>query len=246
MFHFLGKLGFVVGRKLSRIGRFLIGQGTTKAQKQVFVALGVGDVVYAEMPFSDAKLYDVPDGHRVRPYLVAKKNARSIWCYPASSKAPKEYWNLDQWEFYRLEKNHNPVCYKSGKESRNQSDSYFNLTKPYKMKRNRLIGLFLKPRKVDLQNIERALMVLKNRGQNVQRMNIDFPLKKGDLLKSRSGLLYISSGKGGEMIAHKLSLTPMRFGTIKVHAWGKTYYADTSTAIHMKSKNKKNLVGRVE
>lgn len=244
--HFFSKLGFVIGRKLTRIGRFLRGQSTTSAQIQTFARLKPGDVVYAEMPFSDAKLYEIPDGHRVRPYLVAKKNARSIWCYPASSKAPKDYWNFDVWESYHLEKSHNPTCYKGGNELRNQSDSYFNLTKPYKIKRNRVIGLFLKPRKVDLQNIERALIVLKNRGQKVQLLNMDFPLKKGDLLKFGSGLLYVSSGKNGEVMGHKVAENPTRTSTTKLSAWGKTYYTDLNTFIRVKPKHKKGLVGRVE
>ena len=53
----------------------------SKAEKEVFDAVEVGDLVYCQMPLSEEKLAGVPEGHKERPYVIVDKDEHFLYGY---------------------------------------------------------------------------------------------------------------------------------------------------------------------
>lgn len=195
----LQKIKFILSRKISGIKNFLTGKLYTDYQKQIFDEIKIGEIIYAEMPLKDSKLFEVPEGHRVRPYIVVKKNINSLICYSSSHKEPKR---SKKWQVFKLYKSRNDVFYRKGIERKTYSNSYFNLYRTSIIKINKIIDFYMSPADGDAQRLERHLMILRNRGLDVEQMNIEFSMNEGDLLKEDNYYMFIYSVYNNDIYAH--------------------------------------------
>ena len=64
----------------------------SKAEKEVFDAVEVGDLVYCQMPLSEEKLAGVPEGHKERPYVIVDKDEHFLYGYYCTSQVQNN-WN---------------------------------------------------------------------------------------------------------------------------------------------------------
>ncbi|MBQ3375595.1 MAG: hypothetical protein IJG49_04205 [Erysipelotrichaceae bacterium] len=81
------KFVFLVKRKFRKDKLAMRGKPQyTVNQNNIFLQLKPGDIFLGKMPMSDSELYDVPDGHRHRPYLVIKKNKKNVTALQGSHR----------------------------------------------------------------------------------------------------------------------------------------------------------------
>ena len=87
LIHSLEKFVFLVKRRIKKAKLKASGKPQyTVSQLKIFQQLQPGDLILGKMPMSDRKLYEVPDGHRHRPYLVLRKNKKTVTCLQGSHK----------------------------------------------------------------------------------------------------------------------------------------------------------------
>ena len=72
-------------------------------QDTVFKRLNCGDLVYAKVPGGPKEYIDVPEGHRIRPYLVVHKNNEYLYTYHCTTHPNKK---LKERQYYRLKRPH--------------------------------------------------------------------------------------------------------------------------------------------
>ncbi len=61
----------------------------TESQKEIFLSLEPGHVIWALMPYDITVLEKIEESHRVRPYLVIYKDEEYIYAYESSSRESK-------------------------------------------------------------------------------------------------------------------------------------------------------------
>lgn len=235
------KIKFIFLRKRQRIKKKIRKELYTDEQQKIFREVKLGEVIYAEMPFGDSKLFDIPDGHRARPYVVVKKNEKSLTCYPASHKDPgyKDYWRV-----FKLHKSRNDSCFRSGRESQNIYDSYFDLYQPSDITIDRINYFFMKPAPGEAERLERHLAVLRNRGKDVDLMGLKLIVREGDLLKLKNGPVFVYSHYKSEIYAHPafrkenivegVDYIEVRFAT-------RSYYVDYNKQLKIELEKKQYL-----
>ena len=59
---------------------------SSKLQRENFSRIKPGDMIWAKMPLKRRKLKEILEEHRVRPYLVVRKDKNCLICYQSSSK----------------------------------------------------------------------------------------------------------------------------------------------------------------
>ena len=218
------KTKFVLSRKIQKLKKIIKRQLYTEIQKQIFNSVNIGEVIYAEMPFKDSKLFEIPEGHRTRPYIVVQKNKKNLICYPASHTPPKRN---NPWSVFTLYQSRNETHFRRGIKFKTNPDSFFDLHKMSKIKIDKIISFFMTPAEGDSRRLERQLTVLKNRGINVQLMNIEFKIREGDLLKWDSQSFFIYSAYKNDIYAHpakriidkanKNEYIELKFGNRKIY-----------------------------
>lgn len=77
----------------------------SKAEKEVFDAVEVGDLVYCQMPLSEEKLAGVPEGHKERPYVIVDKDEHFLYGYYCTSQVQNN-WNA----MYVIYPNEDRIC----------------------------------------------------------------------------------------------------------------------------------------
>lgn len=77
----------------------------SKAEKKVFDAVEVGDLVYCQMPLSEEKLAGVPEGHKERPYVIVDKDEHFLYGYYCTSQVQNN-WNA----MYVIYPNEDRIC----------------------------------------------------------------------------------------------------------------------------------------
>ena len=65
-----------------------------KKQKEIFEKVQSGDMIWDQMPLNKKELSEIEENHRIRPYLIVKKEKNFLFCYQSSSKSRKQYTYL--------------------------------------------------------------------------------------------------------------------------------------------------------
>lgn len=81
-----------------------------KKQKEIFENIQVGEMIWAQMPLNKKELSEIEESHRIRPYLIVKKEKNFLFCYQSSSKSRKQYNNYEEYCLNKLK-------YKNKKDS---------------------------------------------------------------------------------------------------------------------------------
>ena len=147
-----------------------------KSQKYLLTNVQVGDLVWSKMPFSKKELDKIEQSHRIRPYIVIKKDMLNIYAFQSSSKSSTRLNNIQE---YKLHK---------GYYMQNR-DSYINLTQVYKIPFYKLKEKSNKINSFDLNNIEKRLFA-----QNVKseyKFNINIYISEGDVIVFDGQLYYV-------------------------------------------------------
>lgn len=72
---------------------------TTKEQEEIYHKIESGDIVFCTMPYSREKLEQIPEGHRVRPYVIAKKEDHMLYGYYCTTKKREDILPWKQYVF---------------------------------------------------------------------------------------------------------------------------------------------------
>lgn len=183
------KMIFVFGFWKKKIFRLLQGKPFyTNRQEDLLDQLQSGDIVFSRMPLSAWDLYDIPEGHRNRPYVVLEKDESGLWGLACTSQAPKsryraQYYNLPQeryqtFEFY-------------GKERVNIKDSYVKLTEPIFVPIENLMQKTNHLEEVDAHCMQRKILKLTNNYSGLRFLHTDTPVDIGDIISHEDSFFYI-------------------------------------------------------
>lgn len=190
---------------------FLDEKYSTKSKEEIFDEIQIGEVIYAKMPFSPEKMEKIPVLHRQRPYIVVGKKKKILIAYPASHKMPN---HQDEEYIFRIHSSLNKYYHRSGEIFRSWTDSHYDLKKAYHIPIENIIEVFQIPNRSDIQRLERQLIQLKNKGKKVFPMNIEFPIREGDVVAFEKDdfeefeYYYVYSSYKEEIYAH--SILPAR------------------------------------
>ena len=142
---------------------------STKEQKDLLKNSKVGDMVWAKMPLPKKQLSQIEESHRKRPYLIVYKDSANIYAYQSSSKNSSK---LNNYEEYLIKK----LRYKKNR------DSWISLVKVHKVPVCNLVSSYISLNEFDLRNIEKRLMILKNRYKDVILFNVNIFISVGDVV----------------------------------------------------------------
>lgn len=181
--------------------KYILDENTLKEKKELFEKIEIGNVIYSRMPLDEEKLKTIPQGHEVRPYFVVGKKENSVIAYPASHKKPK---NVSWKWIYVIYKSRNEIAYKNDYIVNNETNSYFNLKTYYEIPMENIINIFMIPAYGDTKRLERTLTILENEGNDVYKMNIDFPINEGNIIKKGESLFYVYSSTRNQFYAHPI------------------------------------------
>ena len=152
-----------------------------KNQKQLLHSLKSGDLVWAKMPLPKSKLKTIEKTHQIRPYLIVKKDKKSIYAFQASSTNHKVLNNYQEYFINRLNYN----------QKRN---SFINLTKVYKIPFINLKEKYITLKTQDIKNIQKRIKIQINRKYPID-INYQFPedirIVEGDLIIVNNQLYYV-------------------------------------------------------
>lgn len=148
-------------------------------QKEIFTKTQEGDMIWCSMPLSRKELKKIDTSHRIRPYLVVKKEKKFLLCYQSSSKK-RECMN-----------NYEKYCVNSGKY-RNKNASWIDLTDVKKIRIKNIRLEFIKLSQIDIKKIEKRISIGQNKG-NAQliRFNIPIHIEIGDVISQESNLYFV-------------------------------------------------------
>lgn len=71
----------------------------TKEQEEIYNKIESGDIVFCTMPYSREKLEQIPEGHRIRPYVIAKKEDHMLYGYYCTTKKREDILPWKQYVF---------------------------------------------------------------------------------------------------------------------------------------------------
>lgn len=213
LMHSLGKLVFLVKRKIKKARLKASGKPQyTVNQLKIFQQLQPGDLILGKMPMSDRKLYEVPDGHRHRPYLVLKKNKKTVTCLQGSHKQysdDKETFKTTIPDFGQYD-----------------GESYFSTLEYYEIpieNINKLIGSLSETQK---QALERKLLIMESASRRVIHLDrMDQVIRIGDIIRSKNKLYLITNDRDNIPKGYALSERKIR-NSFAVTVDSVQYYAD--------------------
>ncbi len=148
-------------------------------QKDMFNKTQIGDMLWCMMPLSKKELSKIEKNHRIRPYLVVRKEKNFLLGYQSSSKNREQ---MNNYETY---------CINGGKY-KNAKDSWLDLTSINKIKMKDIQLEFFKLNEIQIKKIEKRICIGKNRG-NTQliRFNASIYIEEGDVIKKDKKLYYV-------------------------------------------------------
>lgn len=152
-----------------------------RRRKKIFYETQIGDILWCNMPLPKKQLKEIEESHRIRPYLVVKKESNFLLCYQCTSKNRKELSNYQKY------------CI-SGRKYRNKKDSWIDLTDIKKIKIKNIQSFFIKLNQVDLKKIEKRICISQYRGNsNIIRFDEPIHLEVGDVVTKNHITYYIYS-----------------------------------------------------
>ena len=196
--HSVSKFLFIVKRKIKNFRLKVSGKPLyTKIQFDIFTKLEPGDLILGKMPMSDSELYDVPDGHRHRPYLVIKKGEKSVTCLQGSHK---QYSEDDE-------------TFKTNIANFGQynGDTFFSIAEKYEIpveNINRNIGSLTDKQ---LKALQRMIMLNDKDSKTAFKFEkVNNIFKFGDIVDSGKGLFLITNDKNDSLKGYRLIERPVR------------------------------------
>lgn len=151
-------------------------------QLNLFKTIQPGYLVFCRMPVCEDNLVDVQKAHRIRPYLIIKKDKDYLYGYAGSTKKknPKIQYTL-----------------KDGYKDRKTgtfTDSYLYLNNLYRIPIQNIKGILKQVSSKDLIQIQRKIQLLKNSGvHHIEFIeNIDFIFEIGDVVEYHTSLYFLS------------------------------------------------------
>ncbi|MBQ1523197.1 MAG: hypothetical protein IIZ74_10615 [Erysipelotrichaceae bacterium] len=213
LMHSLGKFVFLVKRKIKKARLKASGKPQyTVNQLKIFQQLQPVDLILGKMPMSDRKLYEVPDGHRHRPYLVLRKNKKTVTCLQGSHKQysdDKETFKTTIPDFGQYD-----------------GESYFSTLEFYEIpieNINKLIGSLSETQK---QALERKLLIMESASRHVTHLDrMDQVIRIGDIIRSKNRLYLITNDRDNIPKGYALSERKIR-NSFAVTVESVQYYAD--------------------
>jgi len=213
LMHSLGKFVFLVKRKIKKARLKASGKPQyTVNQLKIFQQLQPGDLILGKMPMSDRKLYEVPDGHRHRPYLVLRKNKKTVTCLQGSHKQ----YSDDKETFKTTIPNFGQY----------DGESYFSTLEYYEIpieNINKLIGSLSETQK---QALERKLLIMESASRHVTHLDrMGQVIRIGDIIRSKNRLYLITNDRDNIPKGYALSERKIR-NSFAVTVDSVQYYAD--------------------
>ena len=196
--HSVRKFLFIVKRKIKNFRLKVSGKPLyTRKQFDIFSELKPGDLILGKMPMSDSELYDVPDGHRHRPYLVVKKEKDRVICLQGSHRQysdDKETFKVNIANFGQY-----------------NGDTFFSISDNYEIpveNINKNIGSLTEKQ---LKALQRMLMVNDTGKKSaIHFENVDNVFKFGDIVDNGKGLFLITNDKNDALKGYRLTEKPIR------------------------------------
>lgn len=184
-------------------------------QKEIFEKTQVGDMLWCSMPLSKKDIEQIDASHRIRPYLVVKKEEKFLLCYQSSSKNRE---NINNYEKYSI---------KSGKY-RNKKTSWIDLTEVKKVKIKNIQLEFVKLNEIDIKKIEKRICIGLNRGNNkLIRFNEPIYIEEGDVINKNDKSYYIYAEDNVNIYGFRIQKKRKKNQKLKpIEINGKTYYTN--------------------
>ena len=197
-----------------------------KSRKEIFKNIQIGEMVWAKMPLKNKEIKRIEESHRIRPYLVVKKEKNFFLGYQSSSKKREKYNNYQEYCLKKLK-------YKSKK------DSWIDLTNIKKIPLNNIISKYIKLSEIDLKRIEKRIHIEENReNHKVLKFNKAIYIEAGDVIVYNEKLYYAYTDDNVNIYCfeiHKKRKDNQEYMKIIINR--KTYYADFKA---LKVINRKN------
>ena len=198
-----------------------------KNKKQLFNSIQPGEMIWAQMPLCKKELNKIAIDHRIRPYLILKKDKKFLYAYPSSSKHAKKLNSIQEYCI-------NSTRYQTPK------NSYINLTTLVKIPISNIKSKFTNLISHDLQNIEKRLKVFANHSS---QFNIPFNLNEGDIINNHSQLYYVYTSDNTNLYAYTIYKKVKKHKKlIKVIINGKSYYFDFNNKRILRKSEKNDIV----
>lgn len=166
-------------------------------QYKLFQTIQPGYLVFCRMPVCEDNLVDINHPHRIRPYLIIKKDKDYLYGYAGSTK--KKNPKIQ----YTLQDGH------KDKETGAFSDSYLYLNNVYRIPIQNIKGILKQVSSKDLIQIQRKIQLLKNSDVHhiVLFENIEFTFEIGDIVEYNASLYFLSKIQGDKIYGYVCSNT---------------------------------------
>ena len=166
-------------------------------QYKLFQTIQPGYLVFCRMPVCEDNLVDINHPHRIRPYLIIKKDKDYLYGYAGSTK--KKNPKIQ----YTLQDGH------KDKETGAFSDSYLYLNNVYRIPIQNIKGILKQVSSKDLIQIQRKIQLLKNSDVHhiVLFENIEFTFEIGDIVEYNTSLYFLSKIQGDKIYGYVCSNT---------------------------------------
>ncbi len=193
------KFLFLFKRKTKKLKLKLAGKPQyTNKQLQIFQQLKIGDVILGKMPMSDRELYDVPDGHRHRPYLVVKKGRNAVTCLQGSHKQYSE--------------DSDTFSINIANFGQYNGDTFFSVTDYYDIPIENINRKLMSLSEKELVRLERGLMVRSDQADIIHLDNVARKFQFGDIVKSGKKEYLITNDRDNVLKGYQLTEKPVRNG----------------------------------
>lgn len=199
-------------------------------QKEIFEKIQIGDMLWCSMPLDRKKLEQIASNHRIRPYLVVKKERKFLLCYQSSSKNKE---NINNYEKYSIN---------SGKY-RNKKTSFIDLRDVKRVKIKNIQLEFVKLNQIDIKKIEKRICIGKNRGNHkLIRFNEPIYIEEGDVIKKDEKLYYVYAEDNVNIYCFKIQKRMKGNQKLKpITINGKTYYTNFKELVTIKRSEKAEI-----
>ena len=159
-----------------------------------------GDIITAAMNLPLDVLADIPADHRVRPYIVARKDNGKLFGYCGTSS-------------FDAKKSKSKIYYLSSKKYNVWKNGYIKLNKSYFIPKDHLLEKndTLNPRDIDRIN----MMIQKQRDPKCPAIDVYTGIKNGDVISKGESMYYVYSIETDESLLYTLlkqkSAIPVEF-----------------------------------
>lgn len=233
--HLINKTRYVIKKKIEEIvKKRKFGSLYTEDQLHLFNFLKEGDIVFSHMPLGYGKMYDIPEGHKSRPYLIVKKTKNHIYAHQSSSSKRKSLSSIKRFDILSSDpKEGFNISYKAI-----TNDSYFDLSKLYKLEKHHLIEFFFRITKEQKKELYRKLLCLKDNGEDIILFDYNYKIEIGDVVKYKKQYYYVFSKSIDRYVLYPIKEDSQLFRPIKMNIKNKKYELDPYAVLNLNIKTK--------